>query len=402
LVKEVAMGLPPVNSDQDKVKQILLNLLSNSAKFTIDGQITIQAHSDEYNRLVVSVSDTGIGISAADLELIFEEFQQGDSSSTRQFGGTGLGLSISRQLARLLGGGLSAASVGDQGTIFTLTLPFIYGQSEILQATGQIESLPGQVEISSEQRIVLAIDDNPDVIYLLTENLGEAGYQVVGANSGDEGLQKAKDLNPIVITLDIMMPHKDGWQVLHELKNDPATRDIPVILLTIVDKKALGYELGAADYLVKPLDEEAVLAALKRLAEANGDSLPKHLLIVDDDPQVADMIKQLLVDAPYQVSTAGDGLAALDSIKRQIPDVILLDLMMPQLDGFEVLSRLQQEESYRDIPVIVLTAKSLSASEATLLQESASQIIQKQGLAAETLVTELQKALASSSKESTV
>ncbi len=393
LGKDVAKDLSPVYSDQDKVKQILLNLLSNSAKFTTEGQITIEARADDYNRLLISVSDTGIGISATDLELIFEEFQQADSSSTRQFGGTGLGLSISRQLARLLGGQLSATSVEGQGSTFNLTLPFNYGQSEALRVTGQIETLPAQEEISSEQPTVLAIDDNPDVIYLLSENLAEAGYQVVGATSGDEGLQKAKELNPFAITLDIMMPQKDGWQVLHELKNDPLTRDIPVILLTIVDKKALGYELGAADYLVKPLDEEEVLSALRRLSEANGDSLPKHLLIVDDDPQVADMVRQLLADAPYQVSTAADGLKALDSIKRQAPDAILLDLMMPRLNGFEVLARLQQEEKYRDIPVIVLTARSLSASETTVLQESASQVIQKQGLAAETLVTELQKAL---------
>jgi signal transduction histidine kinase/CRP-like cAMP-binding protein/ActR/RegA family two-component response regulator len=296
LVKTIAADLPPVYSDPDKVKQILLNLLSNAAKFTHEGQIVVSAQGSRglpaqnagrgaqggtenlspADVLSISVTDSGIGISAEALGRIFEEFQQADSSTTRQYGGTGLGLSISRHLARLLGGDLTATSAPGAGSTFTLTLPAQYGDniSSPRPAPGPSQEIPAgparskaRREVAGGQsRIVLAIDDDPDAIYLLGENLSEAGYQVIGAISGDEGVQKAKEIQPFAITLDITMPRKDGWQVLHDLKTDPATRDIPVIMLTMVDKKLLGYRLEAADYLLKPVDNQAMVAALQRLS----------------------------------------------------------------------------------------------------------------------------------------
>jgi CheY-like chemotaxis protein len=224
------------------------------------------------------------------------------------------------------------------------------------------------------------------------ENLGEAGYQVAVASNGDTGLQKARMLRPFAIILDVRMPYKDGWQVLHELKADPKTRDIPVIFLTIVDNKALGFELGAADYLVKPLDEQEVLSSLARLSETGGMAF-KRLLVVDDDPQVADMVHQMLEGQAYIVETAADGVAALETIERNRPDVILLDLMMPQLDGFGVIERLRQDPEGSEIPIIVLTAKSLSGEESIRLRLSVAQVIQKQGLDEKSLIQELEKAL---------
>jgi CheY-like chemotaxis protein len=231
------------------------------------------------------------------------------------------------------------------------------------------------------------------VIYLLQENLGEAGYQVLGALDGDEGVQKAKEIGPFAITLDILMPNKDGWQVLHELKTDETTRDIPVIVLSIVDKRAFGYQLGATDYLVKPLDSEAVLAALNRLAEASGGLGPRRLLVVDDDPQVFDMVSQLLEETAFEIEAAEDGLVALEAIARQRPDAILLDLMMPRLDGFGVLEQLKRDPNCKRIPVVVLTAKTLTKKEKVRLQDCVSQVIRKQGLDSETLLNELQRAL---------
>jgi CheY-like chemotaxis protein len=190
------------------------------------------------------------------------------------------------------------------------------------------------------------------------------------------------------------MPHKDGWQVLHELKTNPETRDIPVIMISIVDKKAMGYRLGASDYLVKPLEEGAVLAALERLAHSNGGVPPKRVLVVDDDPQIVDMVSQLLEDSQYAVESAPDGQIALKLIEQQQPDAILLDLLMPRLDGFGVLEKLQENKSYRHIPVIVLTAKSLTAKETAVLEKRVSRIIQKQGLEGRALIRELQKAVA--------
>jgi len=271
LIKEVATDLPPVYSDQEKVKQILINLLSNAAKFTHAGQITLGARRQE-EMLVVEVVDTGIGIPKEALNRVFEAFQQVDGSTTRQYGGTGLGLTISRHLARLLGGELTATSTAGEGSIFTLTIPLRYGEMPPVPKRLRQEVTEGPSLPKADKLLVLAIDDDPDVIYLLQENLGEAGYEVVGALDGAEGLQKAKELSPFAITLDIMMPHSDGWQVLRDLKTDAATRDIPVIILSIVDKKDLGYQLGASGYLLKPLDEEAVLTTLRRLAPIDGSS----------------------------------------------------------------------------------------------------------------------------------
>jgi signal transduction histidine kinase/CheY-like chemotaxis protein len=278
LVTELEPGLPPVYSDQDKVKQVLINLLSNAAKFTHNGMITIRARNTG-NQIHLSVTDSGIGIPADALESIFEEFQQADLSTTREYGGTGLGLSISRSLARLLGGDLVAESQEGSGSTFTLSFPLKFGDHP---TAPQSVSLVNPIRDESKP-LVLVIDDDPDVIYLLRENLKDAGYCVLGALNGEEGIQKAGELQPFAITLDVTMPGKDGWQVLHELKSDPKTRKIPVILLTIVDKKVVGYRLGADEYLVKPLDEEAVLAALKRIASSNHSLDPQTIPPVEDN-----------------------------------------------------------------------------------------------------------------------
>jgi CheY-like chemotaxis protein len=235
---------------------------------------------------------------------------------------------------------------------------------------------------------VLAIDDDPDVIYLLRENLAEAGYRVVGAANGEEGLQKARELKPFAITLDILMPHKDGWQVLYELKSDVVTRDIPIIVLSIVDNRELGYRLGAADYLLKPFDRETILAALAHISPQRG-----HLLVVDDDPQVIELVRQLLADEPYIIETALDGQEALEKISRQRPEVILLDLLMPQMDGFAVIESLHQDPQYRNIPIIVLTAKMLTSEEKRLLQQRVCKVFQKNGLERDILIAELRNVL---------
>src|SRR5262245_1281100 len=382
-VKEIDAALPLLSTDEDKVKQILMNLLSNAVKFTTEGTITLAAqHRD--GALTITVTDTGIGMPAEALGRIFEEFHQADSSTTRQYGGTGLGLSISRRLAQLLGGDITVQSAVGAGSTFTVTLPLHYDAAPL--AT-RVATIPAREESSSppeSDKIILAIGDDPDVIYLLRENLTEAGYRVVGATSGEEGLQQARALRPLAITLDILMPHKDGWQLLHELKTDATTRDIPIIVLSIVDNKALGYQLGAFDYLLKPFDREAILAALARIPPQRG-----RLLVVDDDVQIVDLVRQFLEGEPYEVVAAADGQEALEAIFQQRPDILLLDLLMPRLDGFAVIEHLRQDAQYHQLPIIVLTAKTLTSAEYARLEQSVRTVIQKQGWERDTLMQEL-------------
>jgi signal transduction histidine kinase/DNA-binding response OmpR family regulator/tetratricopeptide (TPR) repeat protein len=392
----LADGLPLLYSDPDKIKQILLNLLSNAAKFTSRGYIRIAAHRQERD-LLIQVSDTGIGISAGALGRIFEEFQQADSSTTREYGGTGLGLSISRNLARLLGGDLTADSIQGQGSTFTLRLPLTYSKAVLEPSTSAMPNAPSaspsSVSPASDAPLVLVIDDHPDAVALLKEDLEEAGYRVAVALEGEDGLQKARLLKPFAITLDIMMPRKDGWQVLHDLKADPETRPIPVVMISIVDKKPLGYRLGAADYLVKPLQEHELLDSLERLKRPNGRAAPQRILVVDDDPNVASMVRQLLEERPFSVESAPDGYMGLEAVTRAVPDIILLDLLMPRLDGFGMIARLAENPAWRQIPVVVLTAKALNAQEAERLRQSAAAVIQKQGLSGEQLIREISQAV---------
>ena len=382
-VKKIDAALPLLATDQDKVQQILMNLLSNAVKFTTAGTITITARHHD-GEITIAVADTGIGIPAEALEHIFEEFRQVDSSTTRQYGGTGLGLSISRRLAQLLGGDIMVQSTEEVGSTFTVTLPLHY-DAPCLVTRAAIT--PSHAELLTQQepdKVILAIDDDPDVIYLLQENLAEAGYRVIGATSGEEGLQKARAIRPFAITLDILMPHKDGWQLLHDLKTDATTQDIPIIVLSIVDNKALGYRLGAFDYLLKPFDRETILAALTRIPPQRG-----RLLVVDDDPQVVDLVRQFLEGESYEVIAAADGQEALEAISQQRPDVVLLDLLMPRLDGFAVIERLRQDAQYHQLPIIVLTAKTLTAAEYARLEQSVRTVIQKQGWDRDTLMQEL-------------
>jgi PAS domain S-box-containing protein len=391
LVSDLQPGLETIHSDPEKIKQILINLISNAAKFTHTGTISVCGRAAR-DFIQICVEDTGIGISPEALERIFEEFQQADSSTTRQYGGTGLGLSISKHLARLLDGDLTVASQEGVGSTFTLTIPYPRQPGQ-----GQSEEHPAKLQPgipAGQEPLVLVIDDDRNAHDMLCEILCESGFRMVSAYSGSQGVQLAREMAPDAILLDIMMPDKDGWQTLHELKSKDATRSIPVILITVTDNKPLGYRLGAADYLVKPLMESEVQAALERLSIKDslqsttenadtGESFShqgKRLLVVDDDPQVIDLISQLLQDSSYTIRTASDGEAALQAVAEQHPDVILLDLLMPNLDGFGVLDALQSKPETAEIPVIVITAKTLSEAEAERLQQRAYSVIQKSSL----------------------
>ncbi len=378
-----------VFGDPARIRQVLINLLSNATKFTESGSITLSARALPTDRLELSVADTGIGIPPEARNYIFEEFRQVDGSTTRTHGGTGLGLNISKKLTEMLGGTIRVESEVGKGSTFSVTLPTRYAAAEPAP-TAEAES-PAEPPDTS-RRIVVSIDDDPNVLSLITQELEEEGYEVVGASRAIEGIEKAKEVGPCAITLDIMMPGMDGWEAIARLKDDPKTRDIPLIVLSIVENKELGFRLGADEYLVKPIDKQALLNALRRV-EGQG----RELLVADDDPAVVELVRQLLEEHGWSVRTATNGQEALDEIAREQPDVLLLDLMMPILDGFATLQQLREAPATRDLPVIIITAKDFTPEERKELRLHATRIIEKNGLDRKHLLSELKEALKSMS-----
>lgn len=388
LTKEVPLDLPEVASDLDKLKQIIINLLSNALKFTEEGEVRLSATLENAS-LRIAVSDTGIGIPSDALEYIFDEFRQVDGSSTREHGGTGLGLSITKKLTHLLGGTIDVSSIVGKGSTFTVTLPFAKMDQEAPAETAKTnEEAHAAVEVKG-QKVLLTIDDDPNVLILLNQNLEDEGYYVVGALNADEGIRKAKEIHPFAITLDILMPRKNGWGVLSELKADPATRDIPIIVLSIIDNKELGFSLGAFDYLLKPFDKGAILAALQRISGTPA----KRVLVVDDDKNAVDLLTQILQGEGYQVQGVYSGPEALRALDAAPHDIILLDLLMPEMDGFELIQRVKVNPRLKGIPIIVVTAKDLTDSDLGFLHRGVDRIIQKSGLAREGLMKEIQSLL---------
>ena len=402
LEKQVDENLNTIYSDQDKIRQIVLNLLSNAAKFTHTGNILLAAKQEE-KILHISVRDTGIGIGAEALPRIFKEFQQADNTTTRQYGGTGLGLSISRNLAHLLGGDLTVESELGKGSTFTLSIPIQFSSRSTHASNNSTRLAPdrepaplreavGYPAPGSARKRILVIDDDPDAAYLLQENINRQEFEITSTHNGQDGLRAAHEQHPHAILLDIVMPGTDGWQVLHDLKADPATSDIPVILHTIVDNKALGFQLGAAAYLLKPLDANEVRETLNHVT---GPAFPrqKRVLVIDDDPNIGDMLCQFLSGSNFSVESILDGETGLRAIDAQRPDILLLDLIMPHLDGFEIIERLREDPKTRDLPIIVISARELTAIESAKLKETVSLVMKKQGFEGGRLVDEMNNVL---------
>lgn len=368
-------------SDSEKLKQIIFNLLSNAVKFTEKGEIVVRVRSEK-NEIEIAVRDTGIGIPVDAQSRIFEEFGQVDNSLTRTFGGTGLGLSITKRLVELLGGRITVESAMGKGSNFKVRLPRDVPGAEIIARDAR------PLDLTDEAPKVLMIDDDSNARYLLSENLSEAGFQCISASNADEGIALAREILPDAITLDIVMPDKDGWQALHEIKTDPQTRNIPVVLVTIVDQKNLGYRLGAADYLLKPFDRDTVVNTLSNVIRGRG-----KLLLLDDDPDIADLVGQLLEQDPFTLHAMQDGELALQKMESDPPDALLLDLIMPGLDGFAVIRRIEENPRLRSIPIIVLTAKDTSREEYELLKRHVDAVISKSTLDRTRLVNEIRIAI---------
>lgn len=367
LAAEVPAGLR-LKTDKTKLRQVLVNLLSNGIKFTHEGGVAVKAEAlPEEARVRLSVADTGIGIKPEDLPLLFQEFKQLDASPTRSYGGSGLGLCISKKIVELLGGDIQVESAPGVGTTFRVTLPLETTVAEEIQPPG----VPPQA--SADQKVLLAIDDDPEVLRILADSLQGTGYAFAGAASGEEGLALARRIHPHAITLDIMMPHMDGWSVLQRLKNDPQLRSIPVFIISIVENKALAFSLGVTDYMVKPFSRQDLLSKLQRCR--NG--APKKVLVVDDDPAITRLLKEALAEEGYTVEVEANGELARSRLAASRPDVLFLDLMMPHVSGFEVIEAIEKDPSYKDLRIFVMTAKHLTPQETKYLEERTEMVLQK-------------------------
>jgi adenylate cyclase len=361
-----------VHADNMRLRQILLNLLSNACKFTKAGAVRLRvARASEAGRgwVEFAVSDTGIGMTEEQLGRLFQEFTQADASTTRQFGGTGLGLAISRKLCRLMGGDITVTSVLGKGSTFTVRLP---AEAEtVLAAAPSAPAVPAQ---DGARGTVLVIDDDPTARELIAAHLASTGFAIETAANGVDGLKKVRALRPTAITLDIMMPDIDGWTVLAALKGDPVLADIPVVIVTIVDEQRRGIALGAAGYMTKPIDRDRLVAILSRYQHAIE---PSTVLVVEDDEEQRRLVRELLGARGWVVREAANGRLALNALKEGLPDILLLDLMMPEMDGFELVAALQANPAWRDIPVVVVTALDLTAEDCRRLNGGVEQILSK-------------------------
>ncbi len=373
-----------VHSDQTKLRQILLNLLSNAIKFTRHGWVTLTVARDA-EWIKFSVADTGIGMTAEQVDRLFQPFTQADASTTRKYGGTGLGLAISSRFGAALDGSISVQSTPGSGSTFTLMLP-----CRPLPSVATSEAVPAQ-PAAGASGTVLVIDDDAAARDLMQRFLTGKGFRVETAANGQDGLRKASELMPAAITLDVMLPGMDGWAVLAALKQDARLATIPVVMLTIVDEKNLGFALGAADYLTKPIDRRRLDEVLERYRIGPDNGV---VLMVEDDAPTRKMTRHALQKAGLNVVEAHNGAEALARLASVSPQLILLDLMMPVMDGFQFLAQLRQNPVWSAIPVVVLTAKEIDAHDRALLNGNVERILQKGALGRDALLAEVHALLA--------
>jgi signal transduction histidine kinase/CheY-like chemotaxis protein/PAS domain-containing protein len=379
LERVIPENLPLASADPTRVRQVLINFLSNAAKFTEEGIIRVEVKQvlspDNYPEIMISVTDSGPGISPEDQAKLFQPFSQVDTSATRKVGGTGLGLSISRMLVELHHGRIGVESDSGKGSTFWFTLPL---------PVVEPEPEPGK-------KSILVIDDDPQIINLYDRYMQDHGYQVFPLTDPFQAVETARRIMPFAITLDIMMPNKDGWQVLEELKRSPDTRDIPVIVCSIIEDQDKGISLGAVDYLTKPILEDDLVVALERLA-VNGAI--QDILVVDDDLDDLHLVQTILQEhGNFQVRLAQGGPEGLVAIQTKPPQLLILDLMMPDLDGFTLLETIREESSRRDIPVIILSSGDLSEEQQNRLNEFSLHLLHKEGLKGSDLLESVEKEL---------
>ena len=377
LLVDCPQDIGSLQTDLTKLKQSIINLLSNAAKFTKNGTVTLRLARETRDGapwVKFEVIDSGIGMTDEQMGRLFQAFTQADSSTTRNFGGTGLGLTITRHFCAMLGGSIEVKSKPAQGSTFIIELPD--RATKVMAEAGpdgdhpavRHDPAPGDIH-------VLVVDDDPAVHDVLAATLGKEGYQITHAKDGIEALHLMRTHPPDVVTLDVMMPKMDGWSVLGIMKSEPQLAHIPVIMLTIVDHRNLGFSLGASEYMTKPIDRNRLIALIEKFAVSRRDGT---VLVIDDDPDVRAMVKATIDDVGMKATTVANGQAALDWLaSHPQPALVLLDLMMPKMDGFEFLERVRQNPYYVDLPIVVLTAKELTDNERSYLAERTLLVLSK-------------------------
>jgi signal transduction histidine kinase/DNA-binding response OmpR family regulator len=359
-------------SDLTRIRQILFNLLGNSCKFTKSGTVELSVTSEpspDGESIMFQVKDSGIGMTPEQLGKVFEAFTQADASTTRKYGGTGLGLAISRKFCEMMNGTIQVESEFGKGTTFTVRLP-----RRAAKAPDPSPALPHALSPGRESiGHVLVIDDDPVIQELMESFLTREGYKVTVADNGPAGLLRARELKPDVITLDIRMPGVDGWSVLSSLRSDPDLREIPVLILTMEENKELGYALGATEYLMKPIDRERMTSVLRKYSRLRHEVI----LVVEDDPHNRDLLRSILTKDGWSVQTAENGRVALEKVAITRPGLVLLDLKMPELDGFGFMEEFRKLPYSAEVPVVVLSAKDLTGEDHKRLQGHVARIMAK-------------------------
>jgi PAS domain S-box-containing protein len=383
-----------VFGDRIRFKQILYNLLSNALKFTPEGGKVAIKSSAAGSLVCLSVTDKGVGIRREDQGLIFEEFRQVGETAGGVKEGTGLGLAIAKRLVEQQGGSMDVVSEPGKGSCFSFTLPVGRAVPETAPR------VPAQVRAvnahgTDGKPLILIVDDEAAARELLTSYLETAGYATALASSSAEVIEKARQLHPSAITLDITMPHASGFEALFQLKTTPETANIPVIVVSVVDQKQMGFTLGAAEYLVKPVQKSALLEAVGKHVRPQAGR-PNNILVVDDDPKALDLVSDILRSGGYTPRVVSSGKEALRLLAELPVDAVLLDLVMPEMDGFQVLRKMKEHPAWGDIPVFVVTAKDLTDSEIEFLKCEARALFRKDGSWTVDLLTEVRKAIGNS------
>jgi CheY-like chemotaxis protein/nitrogen-specific signal transduction histidine kinase len=394
-----------MRADLSKVRQGLFNLVSNAAKFTHDGKIKIEAERqlmDGSDWIVFRVSDTGIGLSSEQIVRLFQSFTQADASTTRKFGGTGLGLALTRRFCQMMSGDVTVHSVPGEGSVFTIKLPATVTEPiaepavliEDHQASpGPDIGSPDAEPAPATRTCVLVIDDDPLQRDLMQRYLRKEGFTVCTASGGAQGLRLARQLLPAAITLDVMMPDIDGWSVLSALKGDALLSDIPVIMLTMVDDPERGFTMGASEFVTKPVNRRRLSQILKKYT---CPAPPCPVLVIDDEVSGRSLMRAMLEKEGWLVSEAGNGIEALESMKRQRPRLICLDLMMPEMDGFAFAAEVRRHAEWRSIPIVVITSQDLTNDDRHRLNGNVEKILRKDGDSRETLLEQVRDLLADS------